>query len=205
MTELRKIVHSYAVEHNDKSQWIFPIGELAAHEYDSKQEVSPVCDNFFKHESSNVLKGKNYFVAVKELIIEWEDYQNEFAGFVYCSSASDNAGYESWIHPVTNCQPPNHRTDLPRPHAMQKENFKQLLHFVKPPGRKTTFVKIPTDEMQYSQIDLRKCSRSFFSTASGRAWALLRCTLQCELKSLFAEKEILPIGNAHMTVEIVIK
>ena len=205
MTELRKIVHSYAVEHNfnDKSQWIFPIGELAAHEYDSKKEVSPVCDNFFKHESSNVLKGKNYYVAVKELIIEWQDYQNEAAGFVYCSGASETIGYDSWIQPVM--QPPNHRTDLPRPHTMQKENFKQLLHFVKPPGRKTTFVKIPTDEMQYSQIDLRKCTRSFFSTTTGRAWSLLRFTLQCELKSLFDEKEILPIENAHMTVEIVIK
>ena len=203
MTELRKLVHSYAVEHTvmDKSQWIFPIGELAAHEYDPNKQVSPVGGDFFQH-GSNVLKGKNYFIAVKELIIEWQDYQNEFTGFVYCSASLDSMR-DTWIENIF--QPPKHRKDLPKPHLMQKNNFKQLLHFVKPPGRKTISIKIPVDEMQYSQIDLRKCRASFSSTMMGRAWTVKRFTLQCELKSLFDENEILPIEKAHMTVEIVIK
>ena len=204
MTELRKLVRSYAVEHTstDKAQWIFPIGQLAAHEYGPNKEISPVGDNFFQH-GSNVLKGKNYFIAVKELIIEWQDYQNEVAGFVYCSASLNNMPHSTWIEPVF--QPPNHRRGLPKPHAMQKDNYKQLLHFVKPPGRKTICVKIPANEMQYSPIDLQKCRVYFSSTQNGRAWTMKRFTLECELKSLFDEKEILPIKNAHMTVEIVIK
>ena len=204
MTELRKLVHSYAVEHtfSNRFQWIFPIGQLAAHEYGPNKEISPVGDNFFQHGSGNVLKGKNYFIAVKELIIEWQDYQNEVAGIIYCSASSDTMR-NTWIEPVF--QPPNHRPDLTKPHTKQKDNFKQLLHFVKPPGRKTTFVKIPTDEVQYTPIDLRKCPIYSSFTQGGRAWAMKRFTLECELKSLFDENEILPIKNAHMTVEIVIK
>ena len=211
MSELRKIIHSYAVKHTNNSEelhWIFPVGNIASFDdsdksncYDPNTIMSPMsCTrSFFRPKNDEVLKERTYWIAIKELIIEWEDYQNENAGYIYCEAALDEFR-ESWIE--TSYGAPN--VDIPEPHPRQKSNFQQLLQFVKPPGRKITYIKVTTEQLLYVPIDLHKCRMVMMVRGGGRSYSVRRHELRCELKSLFGENE-LQIKHAHMTVEVIIK
>ena len=39
-----------------------------------------------------------FHIAVKELIIEWEDYQAEFAGYVHCKACEDLIDQSEWFN-----------------------------------------------------------------------------------------------------------
>jgi len=207
----RNIIHCYAVQHIDESnklRWFLPIGQLISY-CDGSEKISP---DFYKPNINDVLIDRKYYIAVKNLIIEWQDYQDEVAGFVSCSGVHDTVANSNWIRHAVSPAPT--QPNMPEAHPMQQQNFKQLLHFVKLPGRKTTFVKIPTDELQYVKIDLNNCpittefspdiqlKSSWVRTPEDKARIH---EFRCELKSLFDETEILPIKHAHMTVEIIIK
>ena len=107
---------------------------------------------------------------------------------------------ESWIE--TPFGAPN--VDIPEPHPRQKSHFQQILQFVKPPGRKITYIKVTTEQLLYVPIDLHKCRMVMMMRGGGRSYSVRRHELRCELKSLFGENE-LQIKHAHMTVEVIIK
>ena len=90
---------------------------------------------------------------------------------------------------------------------------------MKLPGQKTTCVKIPQQELNYIPINMKQTHkttlvREFKFTEncvqSGKQYHPGKLTrreheIDCEIKSLFDESEILPIKKAHLTVEIIIK
>ena len=75
---------------------------------------------------------------------------------------------------------------------------KQLLRFVKPPGRKNTFIHIPNEEEAYYGLNLEARSKPF---GNKKRWLH---EIQCAIKPMFDENEVLPIKYAHITVEIMI-
>ena len=134
-----------------------------------------------------------FYIAVKELIIEWEDSQSEFAGYIHCDACfeADNLDVEPvWL--TTHCE--------------TNEEYVKLAHFVKEPGRKITFLKIEKSEMQFFPLKLWpivsdiKC-HDVTGTETNRK----HCPLEVEIRSFFDEHEILPIKNACITVEIIVK
>ena len=133
-----------------------------------------------------------YFIAVKELVIEWEDYQNEYCGYVECLQCEcevmKNMNSErKWVNCITAT-----------PSYIDLNKDKQLLRFVKPPGRKNTFIHIPNEEEAYYGLKLDKRSTPF-----GNKRRRLH-EIQCAIRPMFDENEVLPIKYAHITVEIMI-
>ena len=142
--------------------------------------------------------GTKYLIAVKELIIEWTDYQSEFSGCVHCEACEDPLLNSGWFL--------NDYADSNLEFNENDENgYKRLLRFVKPPGRKMTFVNIEKDELQFFPIDLQRCIPHVSYTSSVNKQTKGIVDLECEIRSLFDKNELLPIKNAHMTVEIIIK
>jgi len=120
-----------------------------------------------------------FLIAAKELVIEWEDYQDEFCGYVECL----NMNFKSkkvWQNGLIN------RTDSNR--------GKQLLRFVKPPGRKTTFIHLENET--YFGLHFQKTGDTFSSPCQRKH------EIECSIKPMFDENEVLPIKNAHLTVKI---
>ena len=70
---------------------------------------------------------------------------------------------------------------------------KQLLRFVKPPGRKTTFIHLENET--YFGLYLKKTGEIFSSRQR-------KHEIECAIKPMFNENEVLPIKNAHLTVNI---
>lgn len=137
---------------------------------------------------------------MKELIIEWQDYQTEVTGCILLPGSKDNT--DNWYDQAYD-PPFNPTPTIPKLHPRQRHNFKQLLQFVKPPGQRTMIIQVATEQLLYLPIDLTKCER--ISGVRSTKYSLYQCQLQCKLISLFDENEVLPIKNAHMTVEIVIQ
>ena len=84
-----------------------------------------------------------------------------------------------------------------------EKDSKQLLRFVKSPGLKTTIVKVDKEDLKFYPLDLRLCriARSAESILEIRKELML----ECDIRSLFDENEVLPIKHAHITVEIHVK
>ena len=89
-------------------------------------------------------------IAVKELIIEWEDYQTEACCFVQCDWIKDQRDYEFDVNGSLIM-------DESRPKFM-----KPLLRFVKTPGLKTTFIQIPDEQIIFHSLTLNELS-SFYA------------------------------------------
>ena len=119
-----------------------------------------------------------FSIGVKELVIEWEDYQDEFCGYVECLNMNSNSK-KVWQNGLLN------RTESNR--------GKQLLRFVKPPGRKTTFIHLESE--LYFGLNLEKPGQTFSSRQR-------KHDIECTIKPMFDENEVLPIKNAHLTVKI---
>ena len=66
-----------------------------------------------------------YFIAVNELLIEWEDYQNEVCGYVECLSCED----EVLLGPTKRRYSVYWADKKPEYHNLKKD--KQILRFVK--------------------------------------------------------------------------
>ena len=131
-------------------------------------------------------------VAVKELIIEWEDYQTEVSGYIYCSACEDHIEQSIWLR-----------------HAIKKgdNDVKQLLRFVKSPGVKTTNIKVNQENLDFFPLDINQMEveevlmskKKKFDTFTD----IVRIhKLECELRHLFDADQILPIKYAHLTAEI---
>lgn len=125
-------------------------------------------------------------IAVKELIIEWDDYQTEVSGVVSCADC----------------------LLFSRTRRLVDSN---LLRFVKPPGRKTCFITVPDEEMKF--IPLRADKFEMLSkhtpVETNRSLIVKRKhtiipneNIELKLKPLFDENTVLPIKNAHITVEL---
>ena len=122
-----------------------------------------------------------YSIAVNELLIEWEDYQNEVCGYVECLSCED----EILLNQTKRRSSVYWADKKPEYHNLKKD--KQILRFVKPPGRKFTHIRI--EDRKFYGLELDSSSTRMHE-------------IQCALRSMFDENEVLPIKNAHLTVEI---
>ena len=69
---------------------------------------------------------------------------------------------------------------------------------MKPAGRKNTFIHIPNEEEAYYGLRLDTGSTPF-----GNKRRRLH-EIQCAIRPMFDENEVLPIKYAHITVEIMI-
>ena len=141
--------------------------------------------------------GWNFFIAVKELIIEWEDYQREVSGYVYCEACLDHIDASTWFNHANE----NSVDDRHKPGSTSK----QLLRFVKSPGVRNTSIKIQKEDLDFFRIDLSLCDTVSIMEEENMPARCLEVRkehqLQCEIRSLF-DNEPLPIKHAHITVEI---
>ena len=85
-------------------------------------------------------------IAVKELIIEWEDYQTEACCYVQCDAIKDQRDYEFDIN-----------GSLIIAESLPKV-MKPLLRFVKKPGLRTTFIQIPDEKITFHNLALNDLS-----------------------------------------------
>ena len=134
-------------------------------------------------------------IAVKELVIEWDDYQIEACGYIQCDGVQDLTEYFLNMNGLLERHPAGRKSG---------QNMVQLLRFVKKPGLKTTFIQIAKENMNFQILDMKLfpsfSSEGFSSESDNR---LVRIDdIKLQLKSLFDENAILPIKNAHITVEI---
>lgn len=90
-----------------------------------------------------------FFIAVKELITEWQDYQTEVCGYIHCDACEDfidkSLHFNHAILDETEMQGKN------------KKACKEILRFVKSPGLKTTVVKVNAADLKFHPIDLKPC------------------------------------------------
>ena len=152
-------------EKDEKNVFSFPIANLRTDFDSDSKDTYPV-----------VFFGSQYSIAVKELLIEWEDYQNEVCGYVECLDCEDEV--------LKNQNQGIHWVDK-NPKHCDLEKDKQILRFVKPAGQKITFLKI--ENQKYYGLELEGPGLH---------------EIQCAIKPMFDESEVLPIKNAHITVEI---
>ena len=143
-----------------------------------------------------------FYIAVKELIIEWEDYQAEVAGYVYCQACEDPIDKSDWF---------NHENENSDENKYENPNdSKQLLRFVKSPGLKTTSIKIGNEDLVFLPIELKNCEvksgnqEEYIDYSSNKPYLQVRREhhLDCEIRPLFDATQRLPIKHAHITVEI---
>ena len=80
-------------------------------------------------------------IAVKELIIEWEDYQTEACCYVQCDAIKEQCDYKFDINGSLIID------------ESQRKVMKPLLRFVKQSGLRTTFIQIPGEKKYFSQLD----------------------------------------------------
>ena len=154
---------------------------------------------------------RQFYIAVKELIIEWEDYQAEITGYVHCRALEDPIYQSEWF---------NNADDYSDEGIYQNSNdSKQLLRFVKSPGLRTTNIKIGKEDLEFSSIQLKHCRIDDFSLIEQEIVTEKNCPLgsrtylqvlrehhlELEIRQLFDNdliEKTLPIQNAHITVEI---
>ena len=85
-------------------------------------------------------------IAVKELIIEWEDYQTEACCYVQCDGINSQRDNEFDINGSLIMDESRPKTSKP------------LLCFVKKPGLKTTFIQIPDEKIIFHSLALNEWS-----------------------------------------------
>lgn len=134
-----------------------------------------------------------FYIAVKELIIEWKECQSEFVGYVHCDACFETTDLD--YEPVWLTT-----------HSEKDEEYVKLARFVKEPGRKITFLEIEKSDMNFFPIKLWPiASEMKCHDFTGRETNQKYCPLEVEIRSFFDENEILPIKHAHITVEIIVK
>ena len=141
----------------------------------------------------NMLTPTKLAIAVKELVIEWDDYQTEACGYIQCKGIQDPTEYYL-----------NMNGSLEKDQSNRKpgQNMIQLLRFVKKPGLKTTFIQIASENMDFLRLNMTLFPQHFRSTHESDNKLMRIDDIKLHLRSLFDENEILPIKNAHITVEI---
>ena len=190
-----------------KEKWWFPIARLhsaqrtnVTNRYTGKKLECPMCPAIFG--TSNIETGYvdllgacRFYVAVKELVIEWDDYQAEVSGCIRCLACEDRV-------PDSHVLTHYYKTDK----TMHKNHIdtNQLLRFVKQPGLKTTYIKIDKEDLDFHRLELDKCKIAT-EIKKDNDMTIRENNLECELHSLWNENEKLPIKHAHLTVEIVLK
>ena len=147
------IISRYA-EKGDNNIFSFPLSTLRI-DIDDENNVCPLG-----------FPGSMYFISVKELLIEWEDYQAEVCGYIECLNCRNTKMEKEWVEKDR--------------HYWHED--KQLLRFVKQTGRKFTFIRV--DNPIFTLLDIATME------------------IECSIRPMFDENEILPIKNAHITVEI---
>ena len=172
--------------------------------YDLEKTVFPMqASSFVKSERVAEYEAcKKFYIAVKELIIEWQDYQAEVAGYVHCEAREDLVDQSEWF---------NHANENSVESEYQSSNdSKQLLRFVKSPGLRTTNIKIGKEDLEFFPIQLNRCrvgsiiEEEAVSGFNGQNYLEVRREhhLDCEIRPLFDTTQHLPIKHAHITVEI---
>ena len=159
------------------------------------------CYNVNENQPSlDILHGWLFHIAVKELTIEWQDYQREFSGYIYCEACEDRTDESSWYKRIIE------DSELSDP---DQDKTKELLRFVKSPGLRTTNIKINKGDLEFFPIKLNKCKvlKQYHKEVMNGEFLEIRREhqLECEIRPLFDEKQNLPIKNAHITVEIYLK
>ena len=186
--------HEYKIEKNGSEEKFI---------YDSQQAVHPMHMSGFTKKAfvhQHYFSNMKFYVAVKELIIEWEDYQAEVAGYIHCEACDDLIDKSKWFN-HTNKKPDGNKCE-------NSTDSKQLLLFVKSPGLRTTNIKIGNEDLVFYPIELTKCEvKSRFQEEMkgyGRDYLQVRREhqLNCEIRPLFDATQRLPIKYAHVTVEI---
>ena len=134
-----------------------------------------------------------FYIALKELIIEWKDIQSELVGYVHCDACFETV------------DPNREPVWITTPHD-KNEDYVKLARFVKEPGRKITLLEIKKSDMQFFPIKLWSIvSERKIYDYSGTEINRKYCPLEVEIRSFFEEDEILPIKHACITVEIIVK
>ena len=102
-----------------------------------------------------------FHIAVKELIIEWQDYQAEVSGYIHCQSCEDLVDQS---HFLTHAMKPENKQNSSGKIALYTDiqdanlkDSKQILRFVKSPGLKTTHMKIEKENLEFFPIDMAQC------------------------------------------------
>ena len=159
---------------------------------------------------TKIFYGLKFYIAVKELIIEWEDYQAEISGYVHCGALEDPIYQSDWF---------NNADDFADEGIYQNSNdSKQLLRFVKSPGLRTTNIKVGKEDLDFFPIQLNRCRVDDYTLIEEEIvvenlrhesktylQVLREHHLELEIRQLFdndLREQTLPIQNAHITVEI---
>ena len=187
---------NYKIEKNgSKDQFI----------YDSRETVHPMHISYFKKKPNpqnergahiEWYENQKFYIAVKELIIEWEDYQAEVAGYIHCEACEDLIDKSGLFN--------NERSG-----EKKYENpcdSKQLLRFVKSPGLRTTHIKVGNEDLAFLPIELKNCKEKSIIEEDYKSWNRFYVKrehqLDCEIRPLFDTTQHLPIKYAHVTFEI---
>jgi len=181
-------------------------GFIQGYFYNTDKTMHPMHMSSFTKKpagGAKIFSDWKFHIAVKELIIEWEEYQAEIAGYVHCEACEDLIDQSEWF---------NHDSELSNSeisNISSPENLndsKQLLRFVKSPGLKTTNVKIQEEDLEFFPINLKQCKvKSVIEEeiVAGKSLQVRReHYLDCKIRPLFDETQALPIKYAHITVEI---
>ena len=193
----KRITVSRYGKKDDKNVFLFRILEISTEDGPGPGlQKDPWVDDEFKSRSPLGFPGSQYFIAVKELIIEWEDTtrNREICGYIECFQC-ENSISENW-----NMQ----RKWVPyiAQHIRDKYEDSQLLRFAKPLGKQTTFLNIENEKFFGLELHCKNGTQRHFGTEAQPEWLH---EIQCAIKPMFDENEVLPIKNAHITVEIIIK
>ena len=176
--------------------------------YDSEKTIHPIHTSSFPRNperGAKIFTDWKFYIAVKELIIEWEDYQAEIAGYIHCNARGDLIHQSEWFKKWLDSE--NSDNENVGRHKYETPNdAKQLLRFVKSPGLKTTDIKIQKEDLEFFPIKLKQCETEMEileEIVVGKSLQVRReHQLDCEIRPLFDKKQPLPIKYAHITVEI---
>ena len=181
-----------------------PNNDKVTYTIDEAIPMHPIKSSYFVNKNQPLMETLNdwmFYIAVKELTIEWPDYQTEVTGYIYCKACTDLIDSSPWYE---------HITEHPWPQPPRNET-KELLRFVKSPGLRTTNIKINKEDLEFFPIKLNQCeilNKRFYSGDKIDDFLQMRREhqLECEIRPLFDhKKQILLIKNAHITVEIYLK
>ena len=174
--------------------------------YDSEKTIHPIHSSSFPQNperGAKIFTDWKFYIAVKELIIEWEDYQAEIAGYVHCNAREDLIHQSDWFEKWSK-KIDSENSDVNK--SKNSNDAKQLLRFVKSPGLKTTNIKIQKEDLEFFPIELKQCETKLEileEIVVGKSLQVRReHQLDCEIRPLFDKKQPLPIKYAHITVEI---
>ena len=172
------IISAYGRRNGGHGNFIFPIVNL---KYNNASDRYGECTS------------PNYFLAIKELVIEWStNYQSnannqaEECGYIHCDGIQDVIAENPW-------------SEYTKIHKNEKEsqNMKDLFRFVKLPGRKSSHFKITPNEANLVLLDLKKF-KQYPKNEN-------RYDVELEMKSIFGDRRLLPVKHAYITVEIHIR